>query len=62
MGSGQADIGAFNTLGYVNALNVFPTRIEAIAKVVRYGSGSYHANFWTTDTSVCKAPPVIGAF
>ena len=25
MGSGQADIGAFNTLGYVNALNVFPT-------------------------------------
>ena len=40
MGSGQADIGAFNTLGYVNALNVFPTRIEAIAKVVRYGLGS----------------------
>ena len=62
MGSGQADIGAFNTLGYVNALNVFPTRIEAIAKVVRYGSGSYHANFWTTDTSVCKSPPIIGAF
>lgn len=24
MGSGQADIGAFNTLGYVNALNAFP--------------------------------------
>jgi phosphonate transport system substrate-binding protein len=62
MGSGQADIGAFNTLGYVNALNVFPTRIEAIAKVVRYGSGSYHANFWTTDPSVCDSPPVIGAF
>jgi phosphonate transport system substrate-binding protein len=62
MGSGQADIGAFNTLGYVNALNVFPTRIEAIAKVVRYGSGSYHANFWTTDTSVCNSPPIIGAF
>ena len=62
MGSGQADIGAFNTLGYVNELNVFPTRIEAIAKVVRYGSGSYHANFWTTDASVCDSPPVIGAF
>ena len=62
MGSGQADIGAFNTLGYVNALNVFPTRIEAIAKVVRYGSGSYHGNFWTTDASVCNSPPVIGAF
>ena len=62
MGSGQADIGAFNTLGYVNALNVFPNRIEAIAKVVRYGSGSYHANFWTTDPSVCESPPVIGAF
>ena len=62
MGSGQADIGAFNTLGYVNALNVFPTRIEAIAKVVRYGSGSYHGNFWTTDASVCDSPPVIGAF
>merc|ERR1712224_2536 len=62
MGSGQADIGAFNTLGYVNALNVFPTRIEAIAKVVRYGSGSYHANFWTTDASVWDSSPVIGAF
>ena len=62
MGSGQADIGAFNTLGYVNALNAFPTRLEAIAKVVRYGSGSYHGTFWTTDTSVCKSAPVIGAF
>ena len=62
MGSGQADIGAFNTLGYVNALNVFPTRIEAVAKVVRYGSGSYHGTFWTTDVSVCTSPPVIGAF
>ena len=36
MGSGQADVGAFNTLGYVNALNAFPTRMEATAKVVRY--------------------------
>lgn len=62
MGSGQADIGAFNTLGYVNALNAFPTRLEAIAKVVRYGSGSYHGTFWTTDASVCKSEPVIGAF
>jgi phosphonate transport system substrate-binding protein len=62
MGSGQADIGAFNTLGYVNALNVFPDRIEAIAKVVRYGSGSYHASFWTTDSSVCESAPVIGAW
>ncbi len=62
MGSGQADIGAFNTLGYVNALNAFPTRMEAIAKVVRYGSGSYHGTFWTTDASVCSSAPVIGAF
>ena len=62
MGSGQADVGAFNTLGYVNALNAFPTRMEAIAKVVRYGSGSYHGTFWTTDASVCTSAPVIGAF
>mgnify|MGYP001292502384 FL=1 len=62
MGSGQADVGAFNTLGYVNALNAFPTRMEAIAKVVRYGSGSYHGTFWTTDASVCSSAPVIGAF
>ena len=62
MGSGQADVGAFNTLGYVNALNAFPTRMEAIAKVVRYGSGSYHGTFWTTDASVCNSTPVIGAF
>ncbi len=62
MGSGQADVGAFNTLGYVNALNAFPTRMEAIAKVVRYGSGSYHGTFWTTDASVCSSTPVIGAY
>ncbi len=62
MGSGQADVGAFNTLGYVNALNAFPTRLEAIAKVVRYGSGSYHGTFWTTDASICSSAPVIGAF
>ena len=62
MGSGQADVGAFNTLGYVNALNAFPTRMEAIAKVVRYGSGSYHGTFWTTDASICSSAPVIGAF
>jgi len=61
MGSGQADV-CFNTLGYVNALNAFPTRMEAIAKVVRYGSGSYHGTFWTTDASVCSSTPVIGAF
>ena len=62
MGSGQADVGAFNTLGYVNALNAFPTRMEAIAKVVRYGSGSYHGTFWTTAASVCSSAPVIGAY
>ncbi len=62
MGSGQADIGAFNTLGYVNALNAYPGELEAIAKVVRYGSGSYHGTFWTTDASVCKSAPIIGAF
>jgi phosphonate transport system substrate-binding protein len=38
MGSGQADVGAFATLGYVTAMNAFPTRFEAIAKSVRYGS------------------------
>ena len=62
MGSGQADVGAFATLGYVTAMNAFPTRFEAIAKSVRYGSGSYHGTFWTTDASVCETTPVIGAF
>ena len=33
MGSGQADVGAFNTLGYVNALEAFPRSMEAIAKL-----------------------------
>ena len=62
MGSGQADVGAFATLGYVTAMEAFPRRFEAIAKSVRYGSGSYHGTFWTTDASVCDSPPVIGAF
>ena len=61
MGSGQADVGAFATLGYVTAMNAFPTRFEAIAKSVRYGSGSYHGTWWTTDASVCKSTPTIGA-
>lgn len=61
MGSGQADIGAFNTLGYVNAMNAYPDSLEAIAKVVRYGSGSYHGTFFTNDASICNEPPVIGA-
>ena len=54
MGSGQADVGAFATLGYVTAMDAFPRRFEAIAKSVRYGSGSYHGTFWTTDASVCN--------
>ena len=62
MGSGQADVGAFATLGYVTAMNAFPTRFEAIAKSVRYGSGAYHGTWWTTDASVCKSTPGIGAF
>ena len=62
MGSGQADVGAFATLGYVTAMDAFPRRFEAIAKSVRYGSGSYHGTFWTTDASVCNSTPVIGAF
>ena len=62
MGSGQADVGAFATLGYVTAMEAFPRRFEAIAKSVRYGSGSYHGTFWTTDASVCNSSPVIGAY
>ena len=62
MGSGQADVGAFATLGYVTAMDAFPRRFEAIAKSVRYGSGSYHGTFWTTDASICNSTPVIGAF
>ena len=62
MGSGQADVGAFATLGYVTAMDAFPRRFEAIAKSVRYGSGSYHGTFWTTDASVCNSTPEIGAF
>ena len=62
MGSGQADVGAFATLGYVTAMDAFPRRFEAIAKSVRFGSGSYHGTFWTTDASICDSPPVIGAF
>ena len=30
MGSGQADVGAFATLGYVTAMNAFPTRFEQL--------------------------------
>jgi len=62
LGTGQADFGAFGPAGYVLADQAFPGEFELIAQSERYGSGTYHGQWFTNDPSICAAPPVPGAF
>jgi phosphonate transport system substrate-binding protein len=60
MGAGQADLGAFGPLGYVQAAEQYPT-IELLIQSVRFGSATYHGQWMTNDASICNEPPVVGA-
>lgn len=60
MGAGQADLGAFGPTGYVLAKDRFD--IEPLIQSIRFGSASYHAQFFTNDPTVCDEDPVPGAF
>ena len=62
LGTGQADFGAFGPAGYVLADQAFPGEFELIAQSERFGSGTYHGQWFTNDPSICAAPPVPGAF
>ena len=57
MGSGEADLGAFGPFGYVLGKDSFGN-IEALIQSIRFGSATYHGQWFTNDPSVCAEPPV----
>jgi phosphonate transport system substrate-binding protein len=59
MGSGQADVGAFGPFGYVLGKDNFGN-IEALIQSGRFGSFTYHGQYYTNDPSICDEPPVEG--
>ncbi len=61
MGNGQVQIGALAPANYVLASRNFDN-IELLAQSVRFGSSTYHAQYFTNDPSICGADPVEGAF
>jgi phosphonate transport system substrate-binding protein len=61
LGNGEAQIGALAPANYVLASRQFDN-IELLAQSVRFGSSTYHAQYFTNDPSVCGADPVEGAF
>ncbi len=60
MGAGQADLGAFGPTGYVLAEQRFD--IEPLIQSIRFGSATFHGQFFTNDPSVCSSEPAPGAF
>ncbi|MGI9667568.1 MAG: PhnD/SsuA/transferrin family substrate-binding protein, partial [Acidimicrobiia bacterium] len=62
MGAGQADLGAFGPFGYVQAEALYPEQIEVLIQSVRFGSGTYHGQWFTNDASICEDEPAPGAF
>lgn len=62
MGTGTADFGAFGPAGFVLADQVFPGEFELVAQAVRFGSPTYHGQWFTNDASLCTTEPVPGAF
>jgi phosphonate transport system substrate-binding protein len=60
-GNGEAQIGALAPANYVLASRQFDN-IELLAQSVRFGSSTYHAQYFTNDPSVCGTDPVEGAF
>jgi phosphonate transport system substrate-binding protein len=62
LGTGQADFGAFGPAGFILADRAFPGEFELLAQSVRFGSNTYHGQWFTNDPSLCTTPPVPGAF
>ncbi len=57
MGSGTADLGAFGPFGYVLGKDNFGN-IEALIQSIRFGSATYHGQWFTNDDGICAEPPV----
>lgn len=58
MGTGNADLGAFGVFGYTLGTDQFPGQMEALLQSIRFGSATYHGQWYTTDASICDEPPV----
>jgi phosphonate transport system substrate-binding protein len=61
LGEGEVQIGAFAPANYVIASRNYDN-IELLAQSVRFGSATYHAQYFTSDPAVCGADPVEGAY
>lgn len=59
MGSGTADLGAFGPFGYVLGTLQFDN-IEVLIQSIRFGSATYHGQWFTNDPSICNEAPVSG--
>jgi phosphonate transport system substrate-binding protein len=60
MGTGGADFGAFGPFGYVQAKDQYPT-LELMIQSIRFGSATYHGQWFTNDATICDEAPVPGA-
>jgi phosphonate transport system substrate-binding protein len=60
MGTGGADLGAFGPFAYTLGTDQFPGEIEALIQSGRFGSFTYHGQWFTNDPSICTEPPVPG--
>jgi phosphonate transport system substrate-binding protein len=61
LGEGEVQLGALAPANYVIASRNYDN-IELLAQSVRFGSATYHAQYFTADPAVCGADPVEGAF
>jgi phosphonate transport system substrate-binding protein len=61
MGAGNADLGAFGPLGYVQAKEQYPT-VEVLIQSIRFDSDLYHGQWFTNDPTICEEEPFVGAW
>ncbi|MEE8331756.1 MAG: PhnD/SsuA/transferrin family substrate-binding protein [Acidimicrobiia bacterium] len=61
LGTGQVDFGAFGPLGFVQAQEQYPG-VELLLQSVRFGSATYHGQWYTNDPTICEDEPRVGAF
>ena len=53
MGTGTADLGAFGPFGYTLGVDQFGN-MEALIQSIRFGSATYHGQWFTNDPSICE--------
>ncbi|MEQ8839938.1 MAG: phosphate/phosphite/phosphonate ABC transporter substrate-binding protein [Acidimicrobiales bacterium] len=53
MGTDQTDLGAFGPFGYTLGKDQFGN-IEPLIQSVRFGSATYHGQWFTNDSSICE--------